>query len=150
MKDNKFGFGAVKEKLLQMKKELPRVLANDAQKFFVSRFTAQADVNNKPWQEVQRRIPGTKAYTYPITKGLTRRTKPILIGTGRLRREVNSSIRLATFEMIRLTVGDLPYAERHNEGLDRMPQRQYMGDSPILRAQQTTKIKQYISNLWPR
>ncbi len=41
---------------------------------------------------------------------------------------------------------DLPYAARHNSGLDGMPKRQFMGKSPILMRQHREKIKEFIDN----
>lgn len=83
------------------------------------------------WQQVQRRIPGTKSYKYPKTRDLRRRTREILVGKGSLRRAVNASIKSITPNRVKFIV-DLPYAAIHNEGLKMrngkmMPKRQYMG-----------------------
>jgi hypothetical protein len=43
---------------------------------------------------------------------------------------------------------ETPYAQRHNEGLDGMPQRQFMADSPVLRKQQAETIKKYFDKVW--
>ena len=111
---NKFEFDKVFEKLQQMKPKLPQEIAAIAQSSFVKNFNDESFFGKK-WQQVQRRIEGTKAYKYPKTKKLSRRVKPILVGTGKLKREVNSSIRQATFDEVRLGV-DLPYAAAQNEG----------------------------------
>lgn len=143
---NKFEFDKVFEKLQQMKPKLPQEIAAIAQSSFVKNFNDESFFGKK-WQQVQRRIEGTKAYKYPKTKKLSRRVKPILVGTGKLKREVNSSIRQATFDEIKLGV-DLPYAGYINEGTEKMPQREFMGNSPILEKKIKDKIKKSISQIF--
>lgn len=111
---NRFNFDQVKQNLERTKRELPVRLAKQAENYFTASFTKQG-FDGKKWKEVNRRIPGTYEYKYPKSKGLTRRTKPILIGSGALRRAVSNSIRNATFELVELQV-DLPYAQIHNQG----------------------------------
>lgn len=148
MPNASFHFDRLKRNLLQMKHELPPILANQAQNFFVGTFTKQA-WDGIGWKEVKRRQPGTDEYKYPKTKGLSRRTSPILVRTGRLRRAVSNSIKSATFQSVRLVV-DLPQANAINEGDSTigMPRRRFMGNSPVLVAQQKAKIKTYIDKLW--
>ena len=145
MMDNKFHFGRLLTNLNVMKRELPILLANQAQNFFVRSFTQQG-WDGEHWQEVKRRIEGTPEYKYPKFKGLSRRTSPILVRTGRLRRAVSNSIRSATWQSVRLVV-DLPYAANQNEG-DTVPRRHYMGNSPLLVAEQQLKIRTYINRIW--
>lgn len=137
---SQFKFDRVLQNMEQLKRELPPVLANQAQNYFVQAFTAQG-LGGKKWKEVQRRIPGTKAYKYPKNKGLSRRTKPILVETGKLRRAVSNSIRQAQFDKIRLVV-DLPYADRQNQD------RPFMADTNELRSKQRTTIINYIDKVW--
>ena len=145
MPDNKFHFGRLRMDLLKMKHELPIILANQAQNYFVSSFTKQG-WDGQSWQQVNRRIPGTSEYKYPKLKGLSRRTSPILVRTGRLRRAVSNSIRSQTFQSVRMVV-DLPYAAAQNYGDPdiNLPQRQYMGNSPILSGMHKLKIKNYVN-----
>lgn len=142
---NKFNFDRVRNNMEQVKRQLPILLANQAEKEFTDNFTKQG-FEGKKWKEVQRRIPGTKAYKYPKSKGLARRKKPILIGTGRLRRAVSNSKKVATWRMIKLEV-NLPYAANQNEGIT-LPKRQYMGDSARLRAKQKELIVKTIDKIW--
>lgn len=146
--ENKFGFERLKRNLMQMKHELPVLLANQAQNFFVSSFTNQG-WDGQGWKEVNRRIPGTSEYKYPKFKGLSRRTSPILVRTGRLRRAVSNSIRNATFQSVRLVV-DLPYAAAQNDGdpENNIPRRHYMGNSPVLVEKQKQKITSFINKTW--
>ena len=145
---NKFGFDRVQANIKAMKEDMPKVLANQAQTFFVKSWANQGWEGQK-WQEVQRRTKDTAAYKYPGKKGLGRRTRAILVGSGsgRLRRAVATSIRSRQFNNIRLIV-DLPYAEVINDGSKNMPKRTFMKDSPTLRAMQETKIKDFMDKLW--
>ena len=149
--DTKFGFQKVKENITRMKVELPKVLANQAQNFFVSSWDKQG-WDGAEWKVPQRRIEGTKEYKYPKTKDLGRHTRATLVKTGRLRRAVSNSIRSQTFNQVRLVV-DLPYAKIHNDGLPmkngvNMPKRTFMKDSPILRVKQEQKIKEFTDKVW--
>lgn len=139
-------FADVKKKIEQTKDVLPKVIANQAQNYFVMSWRNQGFDGNR-WQEVRRRIEGTKEYKYPIKKGLSRRTKPILIGSGRLRRKVANSVVLANWNMIKLVV-DLPYAAAHNEGTDNIPQRQFMGQTNELTKMQRQRIDSFFDQVW--
>lgn len=146
MAQSKFNFQQVLSQLQQVQKELPVLLANQAKNHFLDQFKEQG-WEGAAWQEVKRRIPGTPEYKWPQKPKASSRTNPILVRSGKLRRAVSNSIRSATFKSVRLVV-DLPYAKRHNEGLDGMPERRYMGDSPALRAKQQDTINKYINKIW--
>lgn len=148
MADTKFKFEALKARITKMKEVLPVQLANQAQTFFVSSWSAQG-WDGAGWKTPLRRIEGTPEWKYPKKKDLGRRTRATLVKTGRLRRAVSNSIRSQVFGQngIRLVV-DLPYADVHNSGEGHMPQRKFMGDSPILRTKQIAKIKQFTDNVW--
>lgn len=146
MANDKLRFDLVKKNLGLIKKELPVVLANQAKNYFVQSWRAQG-WDGVPWKVPQRRIPDTPAYKYPKKKDLGRRTRATLVQTGRLRRDVSNSIRSQNFELIRLVV-DLPYANRHNEGLDGMPKRTFMGQTAELTRMQVNTINSYISKIF--
>lgn len=140
--DNKFGTGKILEAVAKMKRDLPVLLANQAQRYFTATFKEQGFDGNG-WKEVKRRIEGTPEWKYPKTKGLSRRTTPILVRTGKLRRAVSNSIRNATFESVKL-VAPIPYASYQNEGTDKIPKRKFMGDSQTLRRKQRELIEKNI------
>ena len=147
---NSFNFDAVKKHMEQVKRELPQIIANDTQNAFVDNFKKQGFFG-KPWQLPQRRIKGSASWKYPKTRGLSRRTKPTLTMTGRLRGAVATSKRTVKFDNITLAVysRDIPYANVHNEsGGNNIPKRQFMGDSPVLQKRQLALIKKYIDSIW--
>lgn len=148
MAASKFNFKLVLEKVLQTKKDLPLIIANQAQNYFVRAFTLQG-WDGDGWQEVKRRQEGTPEYKYPKFKGLSRRTTPILVRTGRLRRSVSNSIKLATWERI-LLVAEAPGAAAHNDGDPKinLPRRHFMGNSPILDAEIKAKTTKYFDKVW--
>lgn len=141
----KFKLDVVRQKLDEANSRIPRLLSKHAENYFVASFAKQS-FNHDAWQEVKRRIPGTDEYKYPKERGLSRRTKPILVGTGRLRRAVSNSTRTMTPKQVRLVV-DLPYAKNHNEG-DTVPQRQFIGQTPELTRQQKDIIENEVNKIW--
>lgn len=148
MKTNKFEFGRVIKKLINAKKDVPLKIANVARKNFVGAFKKQG-WDGKPWAEVDRRKEGTKAYKYPKKKGLQRRTKPILVKTGTLRREVNNSIRSYSWKEIRLGLSDVAYyGEFHNKGGKHLPKREFMGTSEELKREIRTTLRSELKNIF--
>lgn len=146
---SKFNFDKIQEAMEQVKQDLPLLLANQAQNHFADAFKEQG-FNGQAWPEVQRRTPGTKAYRWPSKPKQSSRTSPILVRRGLLRRAVASSVKLATFQLIRLEVSR-PGAKAINEGDAHMPKRQFMGHNPMLQAKQIALIRKYVMNrLWPK
>lgn len=116
------------------------------QNYFVQAFRNQG-IGNEKWQEVKRRIPGTDEYRYPKKKGLSRRTKPILIKTGELRRRVANSVVVADWERIKLLI-DLPYAAAQNEGAKHIPARPFVRQTDQLTDKQVKLVEQYFNRIW--
>jgi hypothetical protein len=146
MSETKFNIDRVISKMEQLKHELPVLLANQAQRYFTHTWQEQG-MDGTPWKEVKRRIPGTPEYKYPKKKGLTRRTKPILVQTGHLRRAVADSIKSQTWDRVTL-VNAMPYASFINEGTAKMVARPFMKDTPALRAKQIELINKTVGRIW--
>lgn len=156
MAQNSFELDKVIARMEQVKRDLPKALANDAQRFFNERFVKQ-DWDGVPWQTPKRKIPGTKEWKYPIKGAEARRSRAILTGrgisrTGHLRRNVADSLETISFNEIRFNVKS-PYAAIHNYGLKMarggtMPKRQFMGDSKILRQKLQKKIETAVNKIW--
>ena len=159
MSDNKFHMGRVLENFEKVKRELPVLLANQAQNFFMDSWKKQGwdDAGVKKWQEVNRRKQGTAEYKYPKGYGLSRRTNPILVGGGKtkgssggnLRRAVGNSamVKLKSFEKISLVV-DEGYAAYLNNGTPNMVARKFMGESKTLNMVLKGRITKYINGIW--
>lgn len=146
MSENKFDFEKVIKDIAELKRTLPIKIANKAQRYFAATFK-QGGWEGAKWKEPKRKIPGTPEYKYPKDKKLQRRTKPTLVKSGILRRATSMSARVITWSQILLVV-DVPYAQRHNEGLDGMPKRQFMGNSPILETQIKEMIEKEVDKVW--
>ena len=146
---SKIGLDSVLKKIEQTKKVIPTVVANQATNCFLDGFKKQGftDTGLKKWEEVQRRIKGTSAYKYPKKKQLSRRTSPILVRTGKLRRAVGNSVRTKTFNQIVLVVG-IDYASYHNDGTKKIPKREFMKDSATLSRMQKTLIDTKFKEIW--
>lgn len=147
---NKFNFGRIIKDFEALKQTLPKEIGNESVNFFRDSFRKQGFQNGmglQKWKEVQRRIDGTKAYKYPKKKDLGRRTRAILVGkgSGRLKR----SIRMAGSSFNRTKIiSDLPYSRVHNEGLGRMPKRQFMGRSRMLDLKVNTLIRNRLDKIF--
>jgi phage gpG-like protein len=131
---SRFGFDKVLKNMEQLKKEIPPVLANQAQTFFTRSFDNQGFTDGSLSKWAERK--------YGKDAG-----RNILVKSGRLKRAVSSSIREANWNIIRLIV-DVPYAEYHNEGTDKLPKREFMGDSKTLRDMQLKKLQQMSDKIW--
>jgi phage gpG-like protein len=71
----------------------------------------------------------------------------LLVKTGRLR----SSIRVMKRTRNSITVGtDVPYAEFHNKGTDRLPKRQFIGESKVLKRKFDGYISDYLKRVGRR
>ncbi len=143
---NRFNFQEVRNKLARTKRELPIVLSKLTENHFTESFTKGA-LDEHKWSEVQRRIEGTPEYKYPKKRGLSRRTSPILVRTGTLRRKVSRSITNSTWQQVRLAV-DLPYAEAHNKGNANIEARPYMIHTKTLERLQLKAIDDHMIKIW--
>ena len=115
-----FKIEAMVKRLSNVKSTLPKVLANLGQNFFSRNFQASKSPQGIAW-------PARKTETKK-TKG-----KHLLVQTGALRASVFHSIR--TYNWDGITWGsDITYAKYQNEGTETIPKREFIGDSPQLRA----------------
>jgi phage gpG-like protein len=72
----------------------------------------------------------------------------ILQKTGRLRRSVKTNtFSTKTYFEVRFR-SNTPYSSRHNDGLDGMPKRQFMGYSPALNKRLTVIFDRRIKNIF--
>lgn len=147
---SRFGFDKMKKQMERLKAELPQQLGNMGVRFFVSSFDKQGwtDSGFQAWKKPKRMITGTPEYKYPKKRDLNRHSRAILVGKSggtrsgahiHLRQSVNTSLKSAVWPYIEFAVPQ-PYARRHNEGLDRMPKRQFIGYSHTLATQMREKI----------
>lgn len=118
---------------------LPLKIGNRAVNLFTANFDKQGfdtGAGIDKWPEVDRKIPGTQAYKYPLHKQLSRHLSGILIRSGRGRRAVQNSLRYPVANqgliIIPFEVAS-DYMEYHNEGGKHLPKRKFIGDSEALR-----------------
>jgi hypothetical protein len=157
---SKFGFDKMLRNMDQMKRDIPQQIGNMAVRHFVKSFDDQGftDVGLVKWKEVKRRIIGTDAYKYPKKKDLDRRSRSILVGKSggtkdgahaHLKSLVNTSVKRAVWPYIDFLISS-KYANRHNEGLDGMPRRKFIGNSHVLAQQGKQKINEAMRNVLSR
>jgi phage gpG-like protein len=133
---NRFEFENIVAKLDKAKVDLPKLVASDIRNYFVNSFRQQG-FDGQKWQEVKRREKENQT---------AKDKKPILVQTGRLRRSVNESIRKTTWEEIVLGI-DTPYAIYHNQGTDKIPKRQFMGQSKELDEKVKNRVERTIKKI---
>jgi|ERR1019366_177745 hypothetical protein len=137
-----FGFDRILSEFQRNQRKMVVAVGNMALREFVGTFEKQGWEGTK-WQEVQRRIPGTRAFKYAKRYDVGGIKRPILIGKSggkdgahkHLRAGVNNSLSEIGKDFVLFVVkagGKYNYAERHNEGLDGMPKRQFIGYSRLL------------------
>jgi hypothetical protein len=152
---SKFNFEKIQANLSKIQSELPLILANDVQNYTLDAFKKQG-YDGKRWAQVQRRIEGTPEYRYPKTKGLSRRTKPILVLSGALRREASNLVSSAKvskrydgFKMIlSINASVIPYAGYLNDGTNNMVARPFLKRNRELDQIVKNRITNYIDRLW--
>lgn len=147
MAQDRFKFDLIVKRYKSVSLNMMREIAMSNKNYFLQTFKRQSWGTQK-WPEVDRRTPGTKAYKYPKHKDLARRTRPILVRKGGLRRAVNSSIRMVTTNKVYFSV-DLPYAEIQNDGgrarYAKIPRRRYMGENKETNRMNKEIISKYVN-----
>lgn len=147
---SKFGFDKVIKNVERTKQELPKILAGQAQSYFLKPFISKSaqEFDGKEWKEVQRRQEGTKAYKYPKRKDLSRRTRPILVGkTRHLLRAVNHAVKIQQWPKVKLVIDDQK-AIYHQEGTENMEARPMVGQTQELTIMQKGTVEKYFNKVW--
>lgn len=103
---SKFGFDKVLKNIEMVKRQLPKMLANDTKNYFLNSFRVEA-WDGKAWELPKRRKRKSRS---------SRDMSKTLVQSGKLRRAVSNSLKEATFEVIRFDVTDVKYASIHNFG----------------------------------
>jgi phage gpG-like protein len=130
----------------KFKSDVPRVIGNLMLNYYKDSFQ-NASFGGSRWKEVNRRIKGTPEYKYPKNRGLGRRTSNILVRTGALRRAVDGSLEIVSWDKIRFNVKN-DYAAYHNEGTKNIPKRQFMGYPDDLKTMVEDKFNEMSNQLW--
>jgi phage gpG-like protein len=123
-----------KREFLKTLDQMVPVMGNDALNHFKDSFQNQGFTNETTEKWKPRRRPDRK-----------RPGRAILIDTGRLRR----SLRYSRLKQYTVQIqSNVPYANRHNEGLDGMTQRQFVGYSSKLNKRLIAKFDQRIKTIF--
>ncbi|GAB4129539.1 MAG: hypothetical protein Fur0027_14430 [Raineya sp.] len=125
-------------KINKAKEVIKKQVALTALNYYKDKFTAGNDNwNGEKWQEPKRKTEGPKKYKSTdkngrklkkrsgYLKGFSPRdaTRHTLVGKGVLARSIKHKTEINKIVFYSNTV----YAKRHNEGLDGMPKRQFLG-----------------------
>ncbi len=133
IKVSSFKFRKKIHALLALKNTLPLIVANIAVLHFKEGFKkggGQTDASSGGW----------KARAANSKRNLGR---AILVDTGALRRDIRKG--KVSFPYTEITAGNTPktnkYAYVHNQGIGRMPKREFIGSSEILNKRILRRIK---------
>jgi hypothetical protein len=130
-----FNFNEVARKLAANRRIIKVEAGGMAVKHFKGNFRAQGFIDEvlDPWQK--RKAPSKK-----------KTSRAILVKTGHLR----NSIRVLGMPGDRVILGTrgIKYAKRHNEGLVKMPKRQFIGNSRLLEGRIHKLIDRQIRKAW--
>lgn len=124
----------------QLSRDLPKKIGNLAVRMFKENFQKESFFG-RAWKEVKRRLQGAK--------GAAGKRKILTGPTGNLGRSIQFIPRDGSVTI----ESDLPYSAAHNEGTTnagrshnvRIPQRQFIGESPELTAAIEKKITEEIA-----
>lgn len=119
-----------------LNRTLPTIVGNHAKNFFVKSFKNQGFEYNgiKKWQARKGEI-GVGGLARVKKKSDSSRA--ILVKTGNLR----NSIRVESANMRRIKiVSDVDYGKYHNDGTNKLPKRQFIGESETLKRELTDII----------
>jgi len=116
MANQRFDFSKFQRRWEQEKKQLPVIVAREAENHFKEGFRLGGFLDDVIQKWLPRKKPDAG--------------RGILVKSGRLRRSIRA-VPGYDFSEIKIA-SDVPYARRHNEGLDGMPKRQFLGPSKML------------------
>ena len=133
---NKFNFKKVQRNSKFALRSIIVLSANEAKNHFVESFRKGGftDSSLKRWRprkKIDKRRPG----------------RAVLVDSGDLRKSIRVA-RVNTQQLNATIATDLPYAEVHNEGQGRMPQRQFIGHSDKLDKAITDIIDKKIDSIF--
>ena len=123
--------------------DAPEYAGNIAVEKFKENFENEGFFGNG-WQEVQRRIPGTKSYNSVANRHPADTKRKILTGrTGNLRNSINYRTEPGTA----IVYSDTPYGVYHNDGTEKLPKRQFMGENPELNKAVMDKLEDELNKI---
>jgi phage gpG-like protein len=123
----------------------PTIVGKTATDFFAQNFDRQGFLNNglRPWQDVRRRQHPRKSVRSEKARSLSYDGMPILVQSRNLQR----SIAPETHKGSVIIFSDAHYAPYHNEGTDKLPKRQFIGDSAELDKLITSELERKLSKI---
>lgn len=138
-KTGSFGIGKAVRAYKLAKSSLPVVIANNSKNHFSQGFRqsgGQTDASRGGWQRRKKDPKGAQ--------------RGILIGRKGGRMWKALQVISSTFSKIEVGILGIAYAERHNEGLDGMPQREILGPSAQLDSSNRKIILKELNDIFKR
>lgn len=122
----------------RVKSNLPIVIGNIAKNHYVKSFRDQGftDKTLNKWQKRSSRNRSDRR---------NKASRAILVDSGRLRRSIK--VGRATFSYIEIGAYGVSYARYHNKGTKKIPKRQFIGESKVVRDSIRKRIRRDIKNV---
>jgi hypothetical protein len=146
---SKFGFGKVADALAVQIKLAAVDIMKDTKRYFGEAFDKE-QLGKQKWPEVQRRIPGTKAYKREVAKGGDGTSRNILAGeTGKLRRKtVRADSSITNNGATSVMFNPVPYAGYTQDGTRYVPARPFMKQTEELTTIQLNILNTVTGKIW--
>jgi len=124
----------------KMKRTLPVRLGNKYKNHFIKAFNDEAfsydTPKSDPWKARKYQTKEDKR---------TNKRRALLVQSGSLKRSIK--VKRATWSKIQIGSYGIPYASYHNKGTRDIPQRQFIGKSPIVEKQVGKLIQNEIKHI---
>jgi len=132
----------------KFKIEIPTIIAELAKNHYLKGFAkggGQTDKSISGWEKRKLKIKDFTSGRKTRLKAKRQIGRALLVDTGQMRNDID--IQKATFNEIIIGTDATDYASYHNEGTDKMPQREILGYSTELNKKVEKAVKEEINNL---
>lgn len=132
----KYEFPQNIRKFKQLKRDIPELIATNSVNHFQEGFRKggyQTDESSDGWRKRQ--------------SGGRRRSRAILVDRGILWRDIKAKVKKWDNIVIGTSNLTIDYAEVHNRGIGRMPQREFIGDSKKLTESNKKLIEKHMDKV---
>jgi len=139
-KRGSFGFKKMKRQLKRFRGIMPKLVAEEAVNHFNAGFRKGGGQTDKSLTGWKPRKPARTPREAQRNQG-----RAILVRSGAMRSDIKA--RTITPRKIVVNVIHIPYAGFHNEGSGKIPQREFIGHSRVLRAKTRRLIDQQLKRI---
>ena len=138
-------FRKLKKKLEGAIDRLPAIIMNVAATHFLQENFDKQQYDGIPWQPRKPRGHYRKDGSFIAAKNKRQSdNRAVLVKSGALRRSILTNNRILGNKII---ISVLPYGEYHNEGVDKIPQRRFIGVDSKLKRKIDKSVDEVLRNI---